>query len=213
MTVSPSGNMGIGTSTPGNSLSIYRETDANLGIITNQASSESTVWFRINSIGRDGAVIYRNDGRLSFNLDSDNAGNVENNEYMTILAMGNVGIGTHTPDAKLAVKGDIHAEEVRVDLNVPAPDYVFESGYSLLSLSELEAYVKENKHLPEVPSAKEMQANGLNLKEMNLLLLKKVEELTIHLIEENKRFNAQQNQIALLQMELAELKKKLYEKN
>lgn len=106
---------------------------------------------------------------------------------MTINGDGNVGIGTTSPDAMLTVKGDIHTQEVRVDLDVPGPDYVFEKDYNLQSLSEIEAYINENKHLPEVPSAKEMEANGLNLKEMNLLLLKKVEELTLHLIEQQKQ--------------------------
>jgi hypothetical protein len=96
---------------------------------------------------------------------------------------GNVGIGTTSTDAKLTVKGDIHANEVRIDVEgVIPPDYVFEKDYNLLPLSELETYIKQNKHLPEVPSAKEMEAEGLNLKEMNLILLKKVEELTLHVI-------------------------------
>ncbi len=61
---------------------------------------------------------------------------------------GNIGIGTNTPDEKLTVKGKIHAEEVRVDLNVPGPDYVFEENYQLKSLPEIQAFIKENKHLP-----------------------------------------------------------------
>jgi hypothetical protein len=109
---------------------------------------------------------------------------------MTIDENGNVGIGTLVSDAKLTVKGNIHTQEVLVDLSgAIAPDYVFEKDYDLLSLSELEAYINQNKHLPEVPSAKEMEENGLNLKEMNLLLLKKVEELTLHLIEQQKEIN------------------------
>jgi hypothetical protein len=109
---------------------------------------------------------------------------------MKITGSGNVGIGTSVPDAKLAVKGTIHTQEVLVDLSgAVAPDYVFEKDYDLLSLSELEAYINQNKHLPEVPSAKEMEMKGLNLKEMNLLLLKKVEELTLYLVEQNRRIN------------------------
>jgi hypothetical protein len=107
---------------------------------------------------------------------------------------GNVGIGTMNPDAKLAVKGTIHAEEVKVDLNVPAPDYVFEPDYHLPTLAETETYIKENKHLPEVPSAKQMEEEGLNLKEMNLLLLKKVEELTLYLIEQKKDIRELKNE-------------------
>jgi hypothetical protein len=107
--------------------------------------------------------------------------------HLAVQASGNVGIGTVTPDAKLTVKGDVHTREVRVDMNgAVGPDYVFKKDYNLLSLEALEAYINQNKHLPEVPSARDMDANGLNLKEMNLLLLKKVEELTLHLIEIKK---------------------------
>jgi hypothetical protein len=90
-------------------------------------------------------------------------------------------------------------------LNSPieqGPDYVFEKDYDLLSLSELETYITQNKHLPEVPSAKEMEAEGLNLKEMNLLLLKKVEELTLHLIEMKKTSEIQANEIESLKLKI-----------
>jgi hypothetical protein len=110
--------------------------------------------------------------------------------YMSLVG-GYLGIGTTEPDALLTVKGDIHTKEVRIDVEgAMIPDYVFEKDYTLLPLSELETYIKQNKHLPEVPSAKEMEAEGLNLKEMNLLLLKKVEELTLHLIEMKKEIHA-----------------------
>jgi hypothetical protein len=114
-----------------------------------------------------------------------------NNEVlqrMTINGNGNVGIGTAAPGSfRLAVNGKIWAQEVNVAMTNPGPDYVFEKDYDLLSLTEIEKYVQQHKHLPEVPSAKQMEADGLNLKEMNLLLLKKVEELTLHLIEKEKQ--------------------------
>ncbi|MCG8306706.1 MAG: tail fiber protein [Cytophagales bacterium] len=103
----------------------------------------------------------------------------------------NVGIGTDTPDSKLTVNGTIHTKEVKVDLNgFPAPDFVFEEDYNLSSLAETEQYIQTNKHLPEIPSAGEMEANGINLKELNLKLLQKVEELTLHLIEQNKQIKS-----------------------
>ena len=110
-----------------------------------------------------------------------------------------MGIGTDQPDAKLTVKGNIHALGLDLDMtNALAPDYVFEKDYNLLPLSEVEAFINQNKHLPEVPSAKEMEAEGLNLKEMNLLLLKKVEELTLHVIHLNKNNSEMRSEIEKL---------------
>lgn len=98
-----------------------------------------------------------------------------------------MGIGTTSPKAKLAVEGNILVKEIKVTNNIAVPDYVFEPDYDLPSLSEIETYVKENKHLPEIPSAKDIVRDGLDLGEMNLLLLKKVEELTLHLIEKERK--------------------------
>jgi hypothetical protein len=108
--------------------------------------------------------------------------------FMT-LASGNLGIGTMHPDKTLTVNGPIHCKEVQVDVNIPVPDYVFQKSYSLPDLKSVEKYVAENKHLEGIPSAKEMEENGLNLKEMNLLLLKKIEELTLYVIDQQKQID------------------------
>ena len=110
-----------------------------------------------------------------------------------------VGIGTSSPDAKLTVKGKIHSEEVKVDLNVPGPDYVFESEYQLRTLKETKDYITRNKHLPEIPSAKEMEANGVELGDMNMRLLKKIEELTLYIIEQNERLEKAEEKIQQLE--------------
>ena len=113
---------------------------------------------------------------------------------------GKIGIGTEMPDELLTVKGTIHTQEVKVDLNgAVAPDYVFEKyfngfsetmpNYELISLEELELFLKKNHHLPNIPSAKEMTSKGISLKEMNLLLLQKIEELTLYTLQQQKEIN------------------------
>lgn len=120
---------------------------------------------------------------------------------------GKIGIGTTTPDELLTVKGKIHTQEVLVDLDgAVAPDYVFENyfngfsermpEYRLISLEELETFLKENKHLPNVPSAATMQQEGISLKEMNLILLQKIEELTLYTLQQQKEINALKEKIS-----------------
>ncbi|WBV59515.1 hypothetical protein PFY12_10650 [Chryseobacterium camelliae] len=123
---------------------------------------------------------------------------------MTILNNGNIGIGSLNPDSQLTVKGLIHAEEVKVDLNVPA-DYVFQKYYTGIStlkpeykmptLEYIEEFTKKNNHLPNIPSAKEIKENGMNTGEMINLLLQKIEELTLYTIEQNKRIKELESKI------------------
>ncbi|BFM42782.1 hypothetical protein CFS9_14230 [Flavobacterium sp. CFS9] len=118
------------------------------------------------------------------------------NVKMSILANGNVGVGTLVPDSKLTIAGNIHAQEIKVTVNAGVvPDYVFANDYKLKSLEEVERYIKQNSHLPEIPSAKEIEKNGLMLAEMNMNLLKKMEEMTLYMIEQNKRIKDLENQM------------------
>jgi len=123
---------------------------------------------------------------------------------------GKIGIGTKTPDELLTVKGKIHTQEVLVDLNgALAPDYVFESyfsgsseknpRYNLLSLDEMAAFVEKYHHLPGVPSAKEIETDGLYLKEMNLLLLEKIEELILYTIQQQKEIDALKEKVSKIE--------------
>lgn len=123
-------------------------------------------------------------------------------EYKNISEKnGKIGIGTNNPDELLTVKGKIHTQEVIVDLKgAIAPDYVFEfytegfsklkPAYQLMSLPTLDAFVKKHKHLPKVPSAEVLENDGMSLKEMNLLLLEKVEELTLYTLQQQKELDA-----------------------
>lgn len=101
----------------------------------------------------------------------------------------NVGIGTNNvPNGyKLAVDGKVIAEEITIKLSEQWPDYVFEEEYPLMPINELEAYIKANKHLPNVPSEQEVGNNGVDLGEMNALLLRKMEEMTLYIIESHAK--------------------------
>lgn len=95
----------------------------------------------------------------------------------------------------LFVNGGILTEEVRVMLKTQWADYVFEESYNLPNLEEVEQFIKENKHLPNVPSAKEVAQNGIELGEMAKIQQEKIEELTLYIIEQNKINKEQQREI------------------
>ncbi|SFM78580.1 hypothetical protein SAMN05428949_0783 [Chitinophaga sp. YR627] len=122
---------------------------------------------------------------------------------MVINRTGNVGIGTTNPssEAMLTVNGAIFSQRVKVEQKNWA-DFVFEPEYKLPSLAELETYIKANKHLPNVPSAKDVVKEGIDVGEMNKILLQKIEELTLHLIEESKRNRDLEEKVRLITEEL-----------
>lgn len=123
------------------------------------------------------------------------------------LENGNVGIGTHIPSEKLSVNGKIRAKEIKVEAQ-NWPDYVFQKDYTLLSLKEIESQIKQKGHLPGIPSANEVKRDGINLGEMNAKLLEKIEELTLHLIEENKQRTLLEKKLNQVVIELEKLKPK-----
>lgn len=98
---------------------------------------------------------------------------------------GNVGIGTVNPQYKLAVNGTIGAKDVIVT-NTGWADYVFRPGYELRPLSEVRAYIEAHGHLPEIPSEAEVREKGVSVGEMQAKLLAKVEELTLHLMRQER---------------------------
>jgi hypothetical protein len=187
------GNVGIGTTSPGYKLDVTGSGRFTMGTYVYDGqpfgvvSTSGVTW-------ANNTLIYKgyNNGDFAEILVPGGSIYPAN---IRLLQNGNVGIGTSTPDQKLTVNGTIHSREVRVDLNVPGPDYVFEPDYQLMELSKLKAYLDKNHHLPEVPSADQMAKDGLNLGEMNTELLKKVEELTLYVIEKDKQLTEQNEKI------------------
>lgn len=110
-------------------------------------------------------------------------------EFFRINNSGNVGIGTSIPDNsyKLSVNGSIRAKEIRV--NTGWSDFVFEKEYILMPLKDVEQFILLHKHLPDIPDAQTVEANGIDLGNMNNLLLQKIEELTLYVIELEKQIN------------------------
>jgi hypothetical protein len=144
--------------------------------------------------GTEGSILF---------FTSPGTGN-EGEVRMIVDRNGHVGIGTtNTHDAayKLFVATGIRTRKVKVD-QATWPDYVFDACYRLRPLSEVAQYIQQHKHLPDVPSAAEIQERGLDLGDTQATLLKKMEELTLYLLEQNKKLEEQQKEIDDLKKQL-----------
>ncbi|WP_374175216.1 hypothetical protein [Flavobacterium tructae] len=146
--------------------------------------------FVVSNNGAEGFELYLDQlnsivGLQSYNRALNSYSKMQLDASQFSFMYGNVGIGTANPNAKLTVAGNISSREVKVTVDAGA-DFVFEGDYNLKSLDSVEKFIKENKHLPEIASAQEMQKEGINLSEMNIKLLQKIEELTLYMIEMKK---------------------------
>ena len=126
---------------------------------------------------------------------------------VTILSNGSVGIGATNIDHKLTVAGHVGAREVKVTVDMGS-DFVFNDDYKLKSLNEVEKFIKENHHLPNVASAKEMETNGIELGKMDMKLLEKIEELTLYMIDLKKEVEKVNKENQILKEEISTLKQK-----
>lgn len=153
--------------------------------------------------------------RIGLNNNATSPTFSDNFNFLTILRDGRVIIGKPINpsssnfslfDSKLSVDGRIVANElVCVDISTWA-DFVFEDSYQLPSLTEVEQHIQEHKHLPDIPSAADVQRDGVNVVEMQAKLLQKVEELTLYVIDQNKKISDQNNRIEQLEAELSATK-------
>jgi hypothetical protein len=229
ITVLPSGNVGVGTINPRARFDIgYDISNHQLGSVLGRLSEgdgtgEGTFLgvrgFTTTTSGGDAyksfALEHSFYGKINNSINFFRGGDVEggfiafntnkNLERMRIDGDGNIGIGTTAPKEKLSVNGKIRAHEIKVE-TANWPDYVFAKDYALPSLKETEKHIQEKGHLPGIPSAAEVKSSGIDLGEMNAKLLKKIEELTLYLIEQNKRLNQQQEDF---QKEMSVQKKRI----
>lgn len=118
-------------------------------------------------------------------------------EWFVVTNKGRVGIGgVSYPQNALEVNGTIRAKEVKVETGWA--DFVFAPDYQLPTLGEVEAHIKEHKHLPGIPTEAEVKKDGANLGEMNVKLLQKVEELTLYMIQQNKEIESLKKEVQQL---------------
>jgi hypothetical protein len=204
MVFKPNGNVGIGTTSPQSNLHIHH-------------GNGKTAYLRLESefVSQNASVQFCSHGVYRWELGTGISAQSAFELYdrtdgisrIVVLDNGNVGIGTIIPSSKLDVKGTIRATEIKVEAQTA--DFVFEEDYQLKSLKEVEQFVQENKHLPDIPSAKQMEEDGVGLAEMNKLLLQKVEELTLYSIEQQNNLKKKQAEIFELKNETQNLKCRL----
>ena len=186
--------VGIGTASPNDPLTIKSGSADETGIALGLAPDDNDNTQGGLSVQAGGWVGLLGYNRILFLTD----GGLGYSTKMIIDGSGNVGMGTTNPGSyKLAVSGKIRAKEVVVETGWS--DFVFEEDYYLMPLPEVERYIAEYQHLPDVPSAEEVAANGLALGESQALLLQKVEELTLYMIDLDKENQALNRRIASLE--------------
>lgn len=182
------GRVGIGTTNPGSRLEVSEDIYSKVSAFTTTAN-KAGLW-ALNTQNSYGLVV-----------DGSGVGHIVNNingpefnliNFQQSNSAPQVWIGTRKPitphtDFKFAVDGKVLAQSVYVTPVSQWADYVFAPDYKLATLSDVEKFYKKNSHLPEIPSAKEVEEKGIDVGEMNTLLLKKVEELTLYMVDLNKK--------------------------
>ena len=197
------GKVGVGTTTPSYKLDVAGSARVSTQLIIEGYGPNVGGSLSIQNRFKTGAgqasswMIYNMTGNYGNSLQFwayDNTGCPTGlcNNRLTIMDDGRVGIGVSVFDGiptgfKLAVAGKVIAEEIVVKLQSNWPDHVFSQDYNLRPLHEVKRFVKINKHLPDIPSAAEVEENGLSMGEMQIKLLQKIEELTLYIIELENR--------------------------
>ncbi|OHT43466.1 hypothetical protein [Flavobacterium tructae] len=208
LTITSDKNIGIGTTNPSQKLEVLGNGFFK-GVIISSVSDVigGQIQLKNSSKTANGTAsswnIYNMTGPYGNSLQFwayDNLACVEGgmcSNRFTIMDNGNVGIGAGNPTNKLDVNGTIHSKEVKIDMTGWS-DFVFKKDYNLPTLKEVEKHIAEKGHLENIPSEEEVLKNGINVGEMNAKLLQKIEEMTLYMIEQNKKINTQSEEIESL---------------
>jgi len=184
------GDVGLGTTSPTAPLHVSG-TDGNTKVLVEEANSTSAVRGLLE-LKNNGLVFLSltNSEATGFTWNMQNRFAAENNDFRITNSVGAGEELVLTQNGDLTVSGDINSVGTTV-----VPDYVFGADYELMPLSEVEKFIAENRHLPKIPSAANVAANGLNMTQMQMALLEKVEELTLYTLEQQKTINTMREQL------------------
>jgi len=206
-------NVGINTTNPTFNLDVNGSLHTSSIFVANAVNNGIAVWVSGQS-GSDANLVIQGNNQQAYWLTGTNGmlriggngGTEPSTGVLNIDMNGNSAFGGNTSaNYKLNVWGSLRANQVTV--NTTGADFVFEPSYRLPSLREVENYIRANHHLPDVAPAKQMQAEGVNLGDNQTLLLQKVEELTLYIIQQDKKIGEQDKKMAEMQAQIEALKK------
>ena len=201
MTLKTDGNVGVGCDPGSTTFKIYKSDLPYFELASSvsrlQIGMATCDWCFASEAKSGDAVIRTLGGRNTTILNIPN----NNNDGNSFIGVGDQANGIWFKirnDRTLRMDGKLYAKEIRVKTDVWS-DYVFQNNYELKTLKELENFITQNKHLPDVPPEKEVMEKGVNVGEMDAILLRKIEELTLYVIEQEKKINRLQHQLDQLQ--------------
>lgn len=209
--IKPNGNLTVnsGAVTGGKTRITINDNNGNVGIGTTTPATQLEVngWLTVGNEGDNSQINFKaahgRRAQIGVQDDSDQGFYVRTNgEYrMSVRQDGNVGIGTTAPSEKLEVEGNIKVSgDIKIkDWTLTVPDYVFQKDYKLRKLEELRTYLDENGHLPDIPSAQEIQSKGFNIGEFCMSLLKKLEEMSLYVLQQQEMIAIQNDRLSRLE--------------
>lgn len=200
--VNNAGRMGIGTDTASGKLQINAVNSNDVALILNDEAP--TIQFRNINIDKGFLQAAGDDLKIGLNFSNPSGKFIIRTgglDHVFVDNNGNMSIGTSQPanGYKLSINGKVIAEEMRIQNSNAWPDYVFAPAYKMMSLEEVKKYIERHSHLPGIPEAKTIEKDGIPVGEMQSLMMEKIEELTLHLIQANEQIKKLQDAMMKMQ--------------